>query len=211
MKKGYRWLFIATVILGMASCQKEIHGDAALNPGTPADTIPGTEVGDWKFISLQGTIAQTTEVAQSGASLKGVSNTNFTSQNNAGTLTFDSATMTVNGLALSINTTAKTYVYMNGFLIDSLQAPLTHTITPQSTTAGYQKIGADSLYFQDGGLLNSLTGGILPSAPTGCKLTFEGNTMKITVAYDIVTTQDYQGFPAKVTMHAVLVATLQRN
>ena len=217
MKKGYHLLLIAAVVLGLASCQKELSGDAIINPGgpTPADTIPNTtntEVGSWKFISVSGTVAQTAEFSQAGSSIKGVTNSSFTSQNNAGTITFDSSKMTASGVTLSVNTSAKTYVYMNGTLFDSLQTPLNQTVPPQSASSDYKKIGADSLYFQNGGFLNVLTGGLLPSAPSGCKIKFEGNNiMKMTIVYDTVTTQDFQGIPAKVTIHAVLVATLQKN
>jgi hypothetical protein len=95
-------------------------------------------------------------------------------------------------------------------LIDSLQTPFNQTVPPQTASSAYKKIGTDSLYFQNGGFLDVLTGGLLPAAPSGCKLTFEGDIMKMTIVYDTVTTQNYQGIPAKVTMHAVLVATLQK-
>jgi hypothetical protein len=215
MNKCYHFLLILAVVLGLGSCQKEIHSDAVTPPGggpTPADTIPNknTEVGSWKFMSLQGVVAQTAEFTQAAQSVKAISNSNFTSQNNAGTITFDSVTMTATGVTLTVNTTAKTLVYINGALLDSLQSPLNQTLPAQDASSGYQKIGTDSLNFQNGGFLDVLTGGMLPSAPTGCKLTFEGNTMKMTVVYDTVTTQDYQGIPAKLTIHGVLVAILQK-
>lgn len=216
MKKCYHWLFIIAIVLGSASCQKEINGDDMSNPGggpAPGDTIPNgtnTEVGNWKFISVSGTVSQTAEFTQAGSAIKGVTNSSFTSQDNAGTITFDSVTMTANGVTLTVNTSAKTYVYINGVLYDSLETPFNQTVPPQTASSDYKKIGTDSLYFQNGGFLDVLTGGLLPSAPSGCKIKFEGDSMKMTIVYDTVTTQDYQGIPAKVTMHAVLVATLQK-
>ncbi|HEX6426247.1 MAG TPA: hypothetical protein VF008_01125, partial [Niastella sp.] len=91
------------------------------------------------------------------------------------------------------------------------QTPFNQTVPAQNATSGYKKIGTESLYFQDGGFLNVLTGGLLPAAPSGCKITFAGNIMKLTIVYDTVTTQDYQGIPAKLTIHSVLVATLQKR
>jgi hypothetical protein len=219
MNKGYQLLLIVLVIVGLASCQKELSQEGATPPGSgpaPADTIPttpgtGTEVGSWKFVSLQGIVSQTAEFNQASTAIKAISTSNFTSQNNAGTITFDSVIMNAMGVTMTINTTAKTLVYMNGSLFDSLQTPLNQTLPAQDASSGYKKIGSDSLYFQDGGFLNVLTGGMLPSSPTGCKLKFEGNLMKMTVVYDTVTTQDYQGIPAKLTIHGVLVATLKKN
>jgi hypothetical protein len=220
MKRCYHFLFIAAIVIAMAACQKEVHEDATTTPTTggpaPADTIPNTpgtntEVGSWKFMSLQGTGTQTAAFTQASQSVKATASSNFTSQNNGGSITFDSNTMTASSVTMAINTTAKTLVYLNGTLYDSLQTPINQTLPPQNATSAYQKIGTDSLHFQDGGFLNVLTGGMLPSAPTGCKLAFSGNTMKMTIVYDTVTTQDYQGIPATVTIHMVLVATLQKQ
>jgi hypothetical protein len=220
MKTGYQLLLIVLVIVGLASCQKEVsrEGDApAPLPGTPApaDTIPNktnTEVGSWKFMSVKATLAQTTEYSEASQSIKGVTTSNFTSQNNAGTVTFDNTTMTATDVTMSLNTTAQTVVFINGAPYDTLQSPLNQTLPPQTASSPYKKIGADSLYFENGGFLDVLTGGILPSAPSGCKLAFEGsNIMKMTIIYDTVTTQDYQGTPAKLTIHMVMVVTLQKN
>ena len=217
MRKYFYSLFVAVTVLGLASCQKEINGEDITPPGggpVPGDTIPNstnTEVGAWNFVSVSGTVSQTAELSQAGSSIKAVTATSFTSQNNAGTVTFDNVTMTASGVTFNVNTSAKTYVYMNGMLYDSVQTPFNQTVPAQNASSGYKKIGADSLNFQDGGFLDVLTGGLLPSAPSGCKITFAGNTMKMTIVYDTVTTQDYQGIPAKLTIHSVLVATLQKR
>jgi hypothetical protein len=217
MRKCYHFLLLIAFVMAVASCQKEVSGGDVTPPvggPVPGDTIPAgsnTEVGDWKFISLSGKLAQTAEFSQAGLAFKAISSSNFTSQNNGGTVTFDSQKMTANGITMSVNASAKTYIYTNGLLLDSLQTPLDQTLSPQNVTSNYTKIGADSLHFQDGGFLSALTGGVLPASPTGCKLKFEGNLMKMTVVYDTVTTQDYQGIPAKITLRAELVATLQKN
>jgi hypothetical protein len=217
MRKYFYLLLIAASVFGLASCQKEINGEDISNPGggpVPGDTIPNntnTEVGTWDFVSVSGTVSQIAEFSQLGSSIKAISATSFTSRNNAGTVTFDSVTMTASGVTFNVNTSAKTNVYMNGVLYDSLQTPFDQTIPPQNASSAYKKVGTDSLFFQDGGFLDALTGGLLPSAPSGCKLTFAGNVMKMTIVYDTVTTQDYQGIPAKLTIHAELVATLQKR
>lgn len=217
MRKYFYSLFIAVFVLGFASCQKEINGEDITPPGggpVPGDTIPNnsnTEVGAWNFVSVSGTVSQTAELSQAGSSIKAVTATSFTSQSNAGTVTFDSVTMTASGVTFNVNTSAKTYVYLNGALYDSVPTPFNQTVPPQNASSGYKKVGTDSLYFQDGGFLDVLTGGLLPSAPSGCKITFAGNIMKMTIVYNTVTTQDYQGIPAKITIRSVLVATLQKR
>jgi len=223
MKKRNFLLLIAAFVFVLKACQKEKSQESGIDPGgtPPTDTLPvpgdttggntNTEVGTWKFISVQGTGGQTAEFTQAGNAIKAVSASNFTSQNNAGTVTFDSSTMTASGITLSVNTTATTYFYQGGALVDSLNSPLNQTVPPQNASSDYTKIGTDSLYFQNGGFLDVLTGGLLPSAPSGCKVLFAGNTLKMTIVYDTVTTQDYQGVPANITLHSVFVVTLQKN
>jgi hypothetical protein len=217
MRKLYHLLLFIAFVLAVASCQKEVSNEDAMTPPPvggplPSDTTPGnTEEGSWKFISLSGKLGQTAEFSQAGGAAKAVSSAPFTSQNNGGTVTFDNSKMTANAITMSVNTSAKTYIYLNGLLIDSMQTPLNETLPPQTTTSNYTKVGADSLHFADGGFLNALTGGLLPATPTGCKLKFEGNLMKMTVIFDTVTTQNFQGVPAKVHVRAELVATLQKN
>lgn len=217
MRKLYRLLLFVVFIFVVASCQKDVSNENAVTPPVggplPNDTTPSTntEVGNWKFISLSGKLGQTAEFSQLGGAAKAVSSGTFTSQNNGGTVTFDNSKMTANGITMSVNTLAKTHIYLNGLLLDSMQTPLNETLPPRSATSNYTKVGADSLHFADGGFLNVLTGGLLPATPTGCKLKFEGNLMKMTVILDTVTTQNFQGVPAKVHVRAELVATLQKN
>jgi hypothetical protein len=220
MRKLYSLLLFVVFVFVLASCQKDVSNENAVTPPPvggplPTDTTPSTgtntEVGNWKFISLSGKLGQTAEFSQLGGAAKAVSSGTFTSQNNGGTVTFDNSTMTANGITMAVNTTTQTNIYLNGTLVNSMQTPLNESFPPQSATSSYKKVGADSLYFADGGFLNALTGGLLPNTPTGCKLKFEGSLMKMTVIVDTVTTQDFQGVPAKVHVRAELVATLQKN
>lgn len=210
----WRMLFIIVTGLFITSCQKEVSSEGATPAAggpLPVDSGTNTETGNWKFISLSGTLGTIAESLQFGGAAKMVSSTAFTSQNNGGTITFDNSKMTASGITMSVNTSANTYVYVNGFLVDSVQTPLNQTLPSQNASSDYTKIGSDSLHFQDGGFLNALTGGLLPATPTGCKLKFEGNLMKMLMIFDTVTTQDIQGVPAKVTVHAELVATLRKE
>jgi len=217
--RNFLLLLVAALVFVFVACSKEKSNEDGVTPGgtNPTDTLPNPSdttksvVGTWKFINVQGTGNQTAEFTQLGVALKAISNSNFTSQDNGGTVTFDNSTMTATGITLSVHTSPKAYLYQGALLIDSFPLPLDQTVSPQSATSNYTKIGTDSLNFANGGFLDLLTGGLLPNPPTGCKVAFSGNTMKMTIVYDTVTTQDYQGVPAKVTIHQVLVVTLQKT
>jgi hypothetical protein len=218
MRKFYHLLLFVAFIMAVSSCKKEVSDENGITPPVggplPVDSVPAgtnTEVGNWKFISLTGTLQNTAEFSQLGAAGKAVNSGTFTSQNNGGTVAFDNSTMTANGITMAVNATTQTNIYLNGILVNSTQTPFNESLPPQNATSAYTKVGADSLHFADGGFLNALTGGLLPNTPTGCKLTFEGNLMKMTVIIDTVTTQSFQGVPAKVNVHTELVATLQKN
>ena len=225
--RNFLLLLVAALVFVFVACSKEKSTELGIAPGgtPPTDTLPGpgdttqgttpgnvtSEVGSWKFISVQATGSQTATFSQAGIPLKAVTATSFTTQNNSGTVTFDNSTMTATNVTFSVNTNATTYIYQGTTILDSLPTPLNQTVPPQSATSGYKKIGTDSLNFQNGGFLDVLTGGLLPNAPNGCKVSFNGNTMKMTIVYDTVTTQDFQGIPAKVTVHMVLVVNLQKQ
>ena len=219
--RSWRLLLIITAfVVSIVSCKKEKSNESGVTQPPPAaggplptDTTPtgNTEVGIWKFVNLSGTMANTAEFSQAGVAGKAVNSGSFTSQNNGGTVTFNNSTMTANGITMAVNATTTTQTYLGGVLVDTRQTPLNESLPPQDATSAYTKVGADSLHFADGGFLNALTGGLLPSTPTGCKLKFEGNLMKMTIIFDTVTTQDTLGVQAKIRMHAELLATLQKN
>jgi hypothetical protein len=214
--RNFLLLLVAAWVFVLVACSKEKSNETGITPGgtNPTDTTQGstnTEVGTWKFISVQGTGNQSAEFSQLGVALKAVSNSNFTSQDNGGTVTFDNSKMTATDITLSVHTNPTAYLYQGTTKIDSFPLPLDQTVSPRSATSDYTKIGTDSLNFANGGFLDLLTGGLLPNPPTGCKVAFNGNTMKMTIVYDAVTTQDYQGVPATVTIHQVLVVTLQKT
>jgi hypothetical protein len=120
--------------------------------------------------------------------------------------------MTTKDISFAVNANTQTYIYLNGFLYDSLPYPVTSTIQAQDTTTSYTKIGTDSLYFAAGGLVSLGSGGLLPNVPSGAKLTFtSATTMIMASTYDSVTTDNSLGFPATVTTHAVVEATLQKQ
>jgi hypothetical protein len=222
MKKITYCLLLVAFIAVLASCQKEVSNESGNPPGkdSTTTTTPGdstthkdstTEVGTWKFVSLHTTYTQTTTYTQSGFSVKGVTSADFVTTNNSGTIKFDGSNMISTGISLSINTTANTDVYVNGVKGSSVPLPIDTSFAPQNDTSGYKKIGADSLYLQSGGFFGLGAGGLIPTNAVGCKLKFNGNTMTMTVIYDNSYTDNSQGFPAQVTSHAVLEATLQKQ
>src|ERR1044072_1034359 len=130
MRKFYYFLLFVALMMAVTSCQKETSNeDGVTQPQPPAggpvpsDTTPtgNTEVGNWKFVNLSGTMSNTAEFSQAGVGAKAVNTGSFTSQHNGGTVTFNNSTMTANGITMAVNANTTTNIYLNGLLVDTRQ------------------------------------------------------------------------------------------
>ena len=93
------------------------------NSPSPTNAIIGT----WNFISMNATTSVILQSTQGAQTQKTVTTSSYTTQNNTGTIVIDASTMKTNNLSYSVNTTAKSYVYQNNVLRDSLESPFTHS------------------------------------------------------------------------------------
>jgi len=160
---------------------------------------------------MRGIINQTIEFNDGFDDVKTVSVSDYTTINNAGTIKFDGATMTGNGLGYSIDDVATIYLYTNGSLDDSLDFPVTATIPPTNTAATYKKIGTDSIYVQSGVFTSIGSGGATQSSAGGYKLTFDGDKMTMTAVADDSQIEFNMGMSQRVTSHSVQIVTLQKQ
>jgi len=201
-----RHLFLCSLtVFIFISCKKEKSFEVA-TAGSSGDT----ELGNWKFLWLQASTSSVVEVDDGVDVLKALTVSDYTTEQNGGAIKFDGTNMTATGLTYSINDIAKGYFYDNGVLYDSLELPMTATLPSTNATAGYKKIGTDSLYFASGSLMNPGTGGGTQTLPGGYKLKFMGDTMTMTLIFDQFKSETTAGLTTKTTNHAVSVTTLLR-
>jgi hypothetical protein len=213
MRKMTPYLLIGCVLLVLVSCSKEKSIDTSENaPGTGTGSAVGkTEKGVWKFISMRGITSETIEFNQFGDATKLVTTSDYTSTNNAGTVKFDGSTMTATGLTYSVDGMAKTYIYTNGAVDDSLELPFGATIPPTNSTASYKKIGSDSIYVQSGSFTNVGTGGTTQASSGGYKLAWDGDKMTMTASVNISKIDLSTGISQKITQRATQIVTLQKQ
>jgi hypothetical protein len=126
---------------------------------------------------------------------KSVTISQYTTTNNSGLVTFSADSMFGKGVGYSINTVAEGYVYENGAFIDSVDVPFSFTYPPTNSTAKYQLIGKDSIYFPGGGGFASASGsgGIQQTAGGGGHIVISGNKMTLSVVVSQSTTQSAGG------------------
>lgn len=209
---------IGSILLTLVACQKEQSIDT-LNgaPGTGGSTGGGntngsnTEKGTWKFLYMRGITSSTIEYTFAGDKIKSVTLSDYTTDNNGGTLKFDGSTMTGTALTYSVDFLAKGYFYTNNVLEDSLEVPYGYSIPPTSSTASYKKVTSDSIYVQAGALTVVGSSGTTPSSAGGYKLAWNGDQMTMTATFDQSTTQLNQGVSQRQTFHAVQILTLQKQ
>ena len=206
MRKITPFLLLGSILFVLFSCQKE----------ESLDTLGGksgagfAEVGTWKLLFIKSTASQSIEYNDGVDDLKDVTIRNYISKDNGGTVKFTGSAMTTTGLAFTIDTVVKTYFYINGKVDDSLEVPIAAILPPMNLADGYKKVSADSLSFQTG-VLSALISGGTQTAPTGFKLSFDGDKMMMTSEYTNSKLVFNMGISQRIISHEVNVITLQKQ
>jgi hypothetical protein len=162
-----------------AACQKGITDavdNSGGNNGGDSSSVNALK-GSWNFTSISANTQNTSELNFLGEDDKTISFTNYTSENNSGTLVVDDSMFRMNGYTYSIATILKTYSYQNGVLIDSLDVPFNYYVPASNSTAKYKLIGTDSVYFPEGGFLSTDSSTF---KPYGLKFSISGTVLTFT-------------------------------
>jgi hypothetical protein len=225
------FILICSLVLTLASCGKEKSVDTiGVTPGgtngngngngtgngggsgsgNGGGSSNGSEVGTWKFIEMNVKTNSTVEISGMGMSSKTVTLSDYTTENNAGTVKFDGSNMVSTGLEYTVNAMSKTYLYTDGVLDDEIELPFNAAIPPTSSNATYKKIGTDSIYVT-GGTFQTPNGGTQQGSSGGYKLSWAGDKMFLSGNYSQSNTQLNQGFTQKTYQSAITVITLQKQ
>jgi hypothetical protein len=211
MRKITPFVFLGCVLLILASCSKEKSVDTLGGGGGTTAGSTGSEKGTWKLLSMRGITNQTIEITDGVDVEKSVTVSDYTTDNNTGTIKFDGSTMTGTNIGYSVDFIATAYFYTNGTLEDSLEVPFTGTIPATNSTATYKKVGADSIYVEAGVFTSVSSGGSTQSSGGGYKLKFDGDKMTMTGAVDQSKVELNMGLTQRTTTHAVQIVTLQKQ
>ncbi|HEV2832657.1 MAG TPA: hypothetical protein VGW31_11825 [Hanamia sp.] len=122
-----------------------------------------------KFLSAK---TNATLTASDGEKLVTVSD--YTTINNSGTIVIDSSNFSATGFSYEVNSTARSSFYQDNQFVDSFSSPFNVKIPSSNATSSYKLIGADSIYFQNGGLSSGISGA------NGGRYTLNGNLLTIT-------------------------------
>lgn len=154
------------IIAMLASCKKD----------KTDNNTSGIE-GTYKFKYLS---AQTSSTVTGSYGDKVVTLSDYTTQNNQGTVVFNNTTLSATGLAYSVNSLATYYLYDGPDLIDSSDYPILFNLPSTSSTAAYKLIGADSIYFPQGSATSAaVSGGNTTTLASGGRYSWNGNELTI--------------------------------
>ncbi|RBL91842.1 hypothetical protein [Chitinophaga flava] len=193
------YLFLSAFLAVMAvSCSKEPMAGPDPDPETTTPTSPGANpsnklVGVWKNAGVRVIGQSIAEMNLSGDAMRSVTEINYTSFNNKGTVTFDETTTTSSNISYSIDTKLKIRSYTNGILDANEELPWKIDMPASNGKGQYKLIGTDSMYTDNG--VSSMVGSDgkpLTSVPATFKISWSGDTL-ILVAHSIIdkTQQEY--------------------
>ena len=204
MKKKY---YLIAVLILFAACQKGIE------PFEDTGSTPtGTDIkGTWNFISLTGHTQSITSYADSGIGYKTLTNSDYVSSNNTGSITFSDSTFNSTNVGYFVNSMLYGYNYQNGVLIDSTQMPFSITVDSSNSSGSYKLIGSDSIYFPSGSFISVSGSAPTQSEPSGGKINITGNTLTITQLLNKDTTEQISGLPYRLTETGTFDVLLQKQ
>ena len=210
MKNGFI-LLTAILSIFFFGCQKEAdlqgistNGNAGTS-GSGAIDLSGT----WKFISFHAKTLATNEVVAGAYTMKTVTTSDYTSENNTGTVVFNTNSMSYDNLSYSINTVAFASTYENGVLIDTLSVPMQANLPATKGQSNFTAIGADSLYFQGGSTMFGASS--QTTKPSGVKIKREQDKLYLTQKVAESNNTTVQGQTVKSNQQAEIVTTFQKQ
>ncbi|HEV2352602.1 MAG TPA: hypothetical protein VGR89_00025 [Puia sp.] len=184
------------------ACKKSKSGNnPANNPLT----------GSWTFDGETSNGNATSTVMVGPLSVKVVSVIAFRTINNAGTVTFNSDSMVLMGLAYGIDTSFTTYTY-TGLTVDSTQVPFASTVPPSDTLVTYQLIGQDSIYFPNGSPFAVNVDSLQPPIQIkGAHFSISGTNLTLTSTINQTSNATVNGItaPATVSLKGIVNLTKQ--
>lgn len=208
---------LAAVAVLFASCTK---GPMAGPDPDPTVTPPGTNpnpssnklMGTWKFagVELKGQ-SVTSATDMEGNTLKGITNTDYISIENKGTVTFDERMMVSKDISYTIDTKVKNATYINNELVASQDAPLHITMPASESKGAYELRANDSLYSQGSsvsfpGMEGSMTGQAIASG-----LSWKGDTLILKSRILFSKTSSVEGMPSVISYNHDVITKLVRK
>lgn len=188
------FLLVALAAIGFSSCQKEVGFENGQNGTGSGKSI----VGDYDFVNLSATTLSTVSVTDAGSTMKSVTTSQYTSENNGGTVKITDNQIIYNNVKYDVNADATAKTYIDGVFIDEITMPFNVSMPPFSQTTTYVRNNQDSLTITGASVVNGDPTGGTPNSPTqqnGARISWASDTLLLKIAGTTSTTIDQGGTP----------------
>lgn len=193
-------VFIFSSLL-FISCQKD---NSSVNNSSEL-------IGDWKLVSVEAHITNTSQYNELGTNYKTVTVTEYTTVDNTGEMKVEKDKMSTVNMSYRISTISEGQYFEDGMLIDNYDFPFEYTVPEFNSTATYKNVGADSIYFDSGSLFFVQSGSTTPSNPSGMKYILQDNKLKFYTNYTELKTELVQGVPMQVRNDANVAVNFEKK
>ncbi|MHA4812217.1 hypothetical protein ACX0G9_29245 [Flavitalea flava] len=202
MTKKFTYFCLFLVVLAFASCKKD--NSTSNNPN-------GNLLGDWSLVSMHLKTLATTQYAAGGSTLKTVTASDYTTENNIGYITITADSIKGIGIGYSATINARGANFVNGVFTDSIGQSIPVVVPATNSGSKYQSIGSDSLYMTAGGLLSVPGSAAQPTQGQGYKYTISGSTLTMTTQINQNSSSSQGGILVTLNEQATAVVTLQKK
>lgn len=201
-------LFLLLVAF-LTSCSKEESIDSGSGNPSSGSGIQGT----WKFVSISGTSGASTVENTGGVEMKAEIVLRFASQNAVGVYNITSSLFKGVGIGYDYNGTLFMREFENNVLQFEDSSDINLNIPSSNSESKYKLIGADSIYFEAGGIVAPTAPGNTPAATTGvgCKYKLEGKRLTFTMKTSIPQLITQNGITLMVTQTADVRIVLEKQ
>lgn len=195
----------------LSSCTKEESIDSGSGSNNPAS---GSGIkGTWKLVSISGTSGFSTVENTGGVEMKAEVLLRFASQNPVGVYNITSSLFKGVGIGYDYNGTLIMREFENNVLQFEDSSDMNMPMPPSNSESKYKLIGADSIYFEAGGIVAPTAPGSTPAATTGvgCKYKIEGKRLTFIMKTSIPQLMSQNGITLMVTQTADVNIVLEKQ
>jgi|SRR5579872_2711413 len=186
-------------LLSAASCKKT------------SSSTGGTLTGSWSLIDIVAHTSSSVDQVYGGDNYEDVTISDYTTTNNAGTISFNGGLEKSSGITYEANFTALDSIYMDGQLMETTTSAYDITLPATTSSSKYELIGSDSIYYPAGGAFTMGTSSGTQTTPVGSRFTIHGDTLVLVTIFHQVTTQNYGGVPTTQTEDIFETAYLKKE
>lgn len=185
-----RSFILLLFVLFMISCGKEVsfEQDSAQGggPNPPGGTGNNNNnnnnqnksiEGDWNFVGAVVHSESTTIASQGGIEIKSVSISDYTTEENTGSMKITSGEFIYDDIGYRFETSIKVKMYMDGVLFNEMSQPWDQVSPPIDYTSTYTRVNADSLTLNSGMVGSDPGSGGPQSSVAGVRITWSGDTL----------------------------------